>query len=46
VSVIFMSAEDCKLGSTTVFPKRKTDGTWELPWSGCATPGAKQVSGA
>lgn len=46
VSVVFMSAEDCKLGSTTVFPKRKTDGTWELPWSGCATPGAKQVSGA
>ena len=38
-SVVFLSAEDCKLGSVTVSPERGADGEWKLPWSGCDTRG-------
>jgi hypothetical protein len=31
-SVVFLSSEDCRHGSTTVYPKRNRDGEWEVPW--------------
>jgi hypothetical protein len=34
-SVVYLTAEDCKLGSSTVFPRQDEHGVWDLPWLGC-----------
>lgn len=31
-TTVFLSGEDCKGGSITVYPKRETRGDWDLPW--------------
>lgn len=31
-TTIFLSSEDCSLGSITMYPKRNSLGDWELPW--------------
>ena len=43
-SVVFLSSEDCNLGSVATGLERRADGTWEEPWAdNCSVPAQAMV---